>query len=1832
MLSIAGYTISSTIHEGTRSLVCRGIRNVDKMPVVLKILNSEYPSPEELARFRQEYEITKNLKLDEVIQVYALENYKQSLAIVMEDFGGISLAEILRSQKLSVSEFLDLALKICRIIGKVHQQHVMHKDLNPSNILLQHEQDQYLVKIIDFGIAAKFSYEESELPAKSLEGTLAYIAPEQTGRMNRSIDYRSDFYSLGVTFYEMLIGFLPFQSSDTIELVHCHLAKAPRPPHEVNQQIPKPVSDIIMKLMAKTAEERYQSISGLMSDLNKCHEQLSYTGQIQYVAIGQDDVAESFHIPRKLYGREQSLQDLLEEFSEIKQGTRRCVLVTGYSGIGKSELVQALQTPVSEQQGYFISGRFERFKKHVQYSAILQALQDLFQQILAEDDARLQRWKEKLAAVLGENAQILIDLAPELEIILGSQHKAPSLSSTEARKRVQRILLDVLPLFGNAERPLLLFLDNLHWSDSLSAGLLQQLLSRPEMQHFMMIGAYRDHEVEADHPLATLLAGLRREELPLREIELAPLSLADLSRLLADTLNDSKETLFPLAKLVLEKTGGNPLAVREFLKLIHTERLLTFDLQSGHWQWSLDQIQGMSMTENVVEFMAAKIQKLPLSTQRFLQCAACIGNRCDLHMIAAVMECAEAEAVSELDRVIHEGFLLPADESYQYMKFFNPAELKEFAPHVVYNFAHNRFQEDALALLPQEELGRFHLQIGRHLLDCDLHQSSGENAIADIAAHLNLGAEFIDAEEEKVQLLQFNLTVGQHAKAEGDYHAARHYLLQGMRLLNAEDWDAHSTLTFSMYRERAEIEYLSGDFGESERLIFESISHSRSSRDKTELFQLLIMQYTLRGQYREALDAGRAALKLLNVELPGPKQQAAWNQELNALMEELQGRDAASLHELPKISDSRKQQAMQIVLRLLPAASQCAPQLYHLLRIDLMKDSLAHGLCPDTPVIFAHFGSLLASSRGNYVKGYAFGSSGLELGEQFQDPAQTSRVSLILASELCAWVQPLQQAHRFEHDAYHKAVESREFLCAGQALMHRVLNLFYEGANLEQLMDDLPEFLDFSLQRHNLPARDFMLGCGLVFSNLRGLSPKIASFDTAELREEQFFEECKKRQSVMTDGIFQIMKAQALYLYNFTEKALDCLRSAEASLELMPNSICRVAHLFYDSLCVSALHPGPQDASWERLARNLRQMQSWAEQCPENFRHLALLLQAEESRLKEEPFPAMQFYQHAIEAADSQESAYHSALAHELAARFYLDQHFLDFAEFHLKKAHHKYSLWGSPRKASELAEHFPRFLRNVSPEEREKFPVPVLASSTSLIFSQGEAALSLLDLNTVMKASQAISGEIVLENLLRQMMKIVIENAGAQKGWLVLKKNDDWVVEAEGGVEREDIAVLQSIPVNTVGTMQASPVPATIIHYVIRSGEALVLHDAAREGKFTYDPHIVKHQVKSLLCLPLIKGAKMSGIIYLENNLTQGVFSQDRLHMLKILSSQMVVSLENARLYKELNESLEHQVELSNKQVEVTKAYSRFVPGELLSLLGKKSIVDVQLGEQVEKEITVMFSDIRGFTHMSEQMNPQENFNFINSYLYHMSPIIKEHFGFIDKYIGDAIMALFPTTADDAVRASIAMLEKLKVYNQGRKRAGYRPIQIGIGLNTGNLMLGTVGDQQRMDGTVISDAVNLASRIESMTKTYGVSLLISETTYFQLENSSDYAIRIIDQVQAKGKSEPVTVFEVFNADPPNIIESKLKTMVLFRQGFKLYHRTKFAEAHALFDDVLEADPEEKNKHVGEAKELFEEILHVNPHDKVAQIYLQRCEKILKYGVLDEWAGVWSWVETLKKQ
>jgi serine/threonine protein kinase len=647
MIALPGVTIQSKIYESSNSLVYRGIREEDGLMIVVKVLKQDYPSPQELTRYRQEYQITRSLNLEGVVKAYSQQDYQRTLVILLEDFGGESLEKWMRQHPdfslMPLSAFLQLAINLTDILGRIHAAEVIHKDINPGNIVLNLETG--VIKIIDFGIATRFNRTNPLFKSPhGLEGTLAYLSPEQTGRMNRLLDYRTDFYSLGVTFYELLTGQLPFPNTDILELVHCHIAKQPVPAHELNAAIPKAVSGIVMKLMAKNAEDRYRSAWGIKADLKHCAAQLTETSQVGSIQLGLQDVSDQFHIPQKLYGREAEIAALLAAFDRIA-GMRdvensslkvEIMLISGYAGVGKSALVQELYKPITFKRGYFISGKFDQFGRNIPYSAVVDALRKLVQQLLGEPDAQLQQWRSHLLTALGSNGQLIIDVIPEVELIIGKQTPVPEVGATEAQNRFNRVFQQFIRVFCSKEHPLVIFLDDLQWIDSATLKLIELILLDDQAQHLLLIGAYRDHEVDSTHPLALMLKQLRKQGVIFQKIVLNSLTLEPLNQLIADTLQQHLGTVRSLAQLVLCKTAGNPFFVGEFLRSLHSENLLHFNTEQRTWQWDITQIEARNITDNVVELLLSKLKKLPEVTQQILQLAACIGAEFDLETLAIV--------------------------------------------------------------------------------------------------------------------------------------------------------------------------------------------------------------------------------------------------------------------------------------------------------------------------------------------------------------------------------------------------------------------------------------------------------------------------------------------------------------------------------------------------------------------------------------------------------------------------------------------------------------------------------------------------------------------------------------------------------------------------------------------------------------------------------------------------------------------------------------------------------------------------------------------------------------------------------------------------------------------------------------------------------------------------------------------------------------------------------------------------------------------------------------------------------------------------------------------
>ncbi|NER39062.1 MAG: AAA family ATPase [Oscillatoria sp. SIO1A7] len=1778
MAVLVGYEDLIQIHDSDNSQVYRARRISDNKPVILKFLNREYPTSEQIRRYKQEYYLTSQLESPGIVKAYGLREWQRSFAIVLEDFGAMSLKQWLKERSvLSLPEFLFLAIAITESLGQIHAHNIIHKDINPANILLNPETKE--LKIIDFGISSQLSRENPTLKNPNvLEGTLAYVSPEQTGRMNRSLDYRTDFYSLGVTFYELLTGQLPFTAEDALELVHCHIAKMPTLAvsfqqsafssqlSDNSQKIPQVLADIVMKLMAKNAEERYQSAEGLQADLEECRRQLEAIGKISSFPLGKGDISDRFQIPQKLYGREGEIASLLEAFERVAEtGKVELMLVAGYSGIGKSSLVQELYKPITARRGYFIVGKFDQFQRNIPYSAIVAAFGGLVGQLLGETEAGLQVWREKILKALGNNGQVIIDVIPEVELIIGKQPSVPELGANEAQNRFNLVFGNFIDVFCDKEHPLTLFIDDLQWADLGTLQLLERLLLEGQTEYLLLLGAYRDNEVSAGHPLAMSLARLRQNKgEAIAQVTLNPLPLDRIAALIGDTLQQNPQAA-DLARLVLQKTGGNPFFVNEFLQALYEEDLLQFDRQARSWQWDMGAIAARDFTDNVVELMVKKLQKLPPSSQETLSIAACWGAEFDLEILSWVGEKSPRETFELIKIALDSGFILPL------------SELDENLLIQSYKFGHDRIQQAAYALIPGDKKESLHYRIGRILLQ-NLPPEAREERIFELVGQLNYGTALISDRQERDELAALNLTACRKAKEATAYQAGREYASTGLSWLGENAWARQYEMTLALQETSTELAAACADFEAMEGFAETVIEKAGSLLEKIYVYRIVIVSNISRGQPKEAIAIARSLLQDLGIDLATTPTENDI-QEAIAEIEDLIGdRDIENLARLPIMTDGKQIAILQIINSMIQAAYISGSSLlYFLLVAWSVKISIQYGNTSVSASAYSHYSMITCNRLQNVDRGVRFASLALQLVSQLDAKAFKPEV-LHVAGEfiihrkyhLKETLPPIQEDHA-------AALETGNMQYVGYSASLFCFNSFWCGQPLANLEQETLSYYQ-KLMQLNLTIENYFQIYFQTILKLREVADSQSILSVKAIDEEELLSLLISASDALGLHIFHLDKLMLRYLFGEIDSARDEAVEVRRYLMVGIGMVSIPAFYFYDSL--AALAKGTELAQryeiLEQVENNQAELQEqWARHAPMNHQHKVDLVEAEKCRFLGQKAEAIEFYNKAISGAKENEYIQEEALANELTAKFYLDWGQETAARAYMVEARYCYSRWGATAKVRHLEDNYPQLFRlsaagsstNDSPDRSK-----TIQSTTSNSNSN-------LDIAALMKASQSIASEIVLRQLLTQLIKVLMENTGAQFGLLILETEGELLIEAEAGANGE-IEVLQSMPLEFVKPDGSLPLLCSaIVNYVARTQESVVLNDARNEGNFTAQSYIQNFQVKSILCVPLVEQGQLGGLVYMENNLTTGAFTQERVDIVQLLSGQAAIAISNARLYSQLQES-ERQIK------ELYDASKRFVPAEFLSLLDDKSIVDVKLGDRVEREMTVLFSDIRDFTTISEKMTPAENFAFINEYLGYMEPLIQQHGGFIDKYIGDAIMALFPNEADDAVQGAIAMLQELKKYNYYRQERNLKPVRIGIGLHSGRLMLGTVGGSGRMDGTAIGDAVNLSSRVEGLTKTYGVSLLITYKTWHGLSNPLEYELRFIDKVKAKGKSEAVGLFEVFAADPPELREAKIATKTKFEEAVLLYHSHSFEAAAS----------------------LFEECLSHYEGDRAARIYRDRCQ------------------------
>lgn len=1539
MQTISGYTITEKLYESEHSLVFRACRDEDARPVILKLLKETYPSPEHIAQFKHEYEITRDIAIAGVARIYDLVIDPPHCVKVMEDFGGDSLRRLELAGNLALPDFLHLTIQVTEILGQIHQHRIIHKDVNPANIVLNPNTAQ--LKFIDFGIATRFSDDHEEPPSNHMEGTLAYVSPEQTGRMNQLVDYRTDFYSLGVTFYELLTGQLPFSVSNALELVHCHIARQPASPHDLDLDIPETVADIILKLMAKNADDRYQSACGLKFDLEECLRQWNSTGQIAPFPPGQHDRSPRFRIPRKLYGREQERETLLRLFGQARQGSCALLLISSQPGMGKTAMVEEVAQHIDGQRGYFISGRFDQGQCTAPYVALIQAFRSLMQHLLTESDVAIAAWRHRLLEVIPANDQVILSTLPELGTIIGTEQLTvcplPG-AFAPSTHHLELLFQQLISIFAQPEHPLVIFLDDLQWANETALNLLHLLLTpSADAHHLLIIGAYQSTEVSPTHPINALQETLQQAGTLVKQIELAPLETPSIALLLAETLYCEEEQAMPLAELVRSKTGGTPFFVNEFLKSLYAEGLLTFNHQQGQWTWDYDAIQLQTMTDNVVDLMAERVQRLAPRTQQLLQLAAAIGNQFDLELLAMAAEQSPADTARHMREAILEDLVLPLGDAHRYVELDLDVEGVADNLKVEYKFAHDRIQQTIYALMPREEQQKAHQCIGWRLLR-KLPAEQYEEHIFDIVGQLNQSHTRITDAAERQEVARLNLLAGTRASIATDYESARAYVRTGTEVLSSEGWHTSYDLTLSLHREYARCAYLSGDQDQAEQIFATALAHARTNLDQAELYNSRMTVYSSQGKLKEVIETGTAAINLLGMDLPIYPDRNEIEQEI-ALLNTLQGnRSAADLIDLPQMTDPQQLMIMRLLNDILVNAwwTTNRPLLY-LATLKITRLSIEHGNADTSPFGYVWYGMHLGSEQGDYKRGYEFGELAFALIEKTATRYMIPRLGCIHGVFVAPWRTDLKACLKILHQGYQVGLELGEDFWTGTIAYAIVYSMIIKGDELEEIYQESQKYLDFARRiKQRIPTNMITISQQFILS-LQGKTRKPGSFSDSTYQEEQHIHAIRESGAIRPLFWYYKIKMQALYLSDLYEDAYQVALESRRVIEQGASFgvVTLQEHYFYYSLILAARYkdasPLEQGEYWQILTRNQENMRLWSRNCPENYRHKYLLISAEIARLQGAEEAASVLYDQAIIAAHEHHYIQNEALANELAARFYLARKQETIARGYLLKARNGYMKWGAMARVKLLDKKYTQLIAEArlaayTPDSHGRLTTTTTTYSRSTTASTGTSTThggtESLDISTVLKASQAISGDIVLETLLSKMIKMVIENAGAQRGCLILEKQGQWVIEAEGAIDTSSVTVLQSIPINS---RQALPLPTTIINYVLHTTRSIVLGNASQEGQFTQDEYIRTRKPRSILCMPLIKQGKLTGILYLENNLTSGAFTPERLEVLNLLAAQAAISIENAMLYTTLEQKVaERTAQLAEANQEITMLYER--------------------------------------------------------------------------------------------------------------------------------------------------------------------------------------------------------------------------------------------------------------------------------------------------------------------
>ncbi len=1459
------YLLEALREDGELTLY-RGHEPGGQTSVLIVAPAAEQPTPRSLRQLEHEYSLASDLDPAWAARPVDVTRRDGRTMLILEDPGGEPLNRILerhKGQPLELTRVVRIAVRLATALGRVHRQGLIHKDIKPANVLVDDADNVWLT---GFGIASRLRREsQAPAPPEIIAGTLAYMAPEQTGRMNRSIDTRSDLYSLGVTLYQMLTGALPFFAIDPLEWVHCHIARQPTPPRD-RAGVPATLSLLTMKLLAKNAEERYQTASGVEADLRRCLAQFEAHGRIHAFRLGAHDASDRLLMSEKLYGREAEIHSLVSAFNRVMtDGTPALVLVSGYSGVGKSSVVHELHK-VLVPRGLFASGKFDQYKRDIPYATVAQAFQSLIRPLLTRSEAELRNWRDALQEALGPNALLIADLVPELRLIIGEPPPVPELPLQDAQQRFQLVFGRFISVFARPEHPLALFLDDLQWLDAATLDLLEDLLTRQEVPHLMVIGAYRDNEVDSAHPLMRKLEAIRQAGARVQDIILAPLAREDLGRLIADSLRCQPKRAAPLAQLVHEKTGGNPFFAIQFISALAEEVLVTFDHGAGRWSWDLHRIHAKGYTDNVVDLMVGKLTRLPVETQKALQQLACLGNSAELSLLAVVYEGSTEEMHADLAEAVRTELVVHSERAYR--------------------FLHDRVQEAAYSLIPEGARGDVHLRIGR-LLASRTAPAEIEEKIFEIVNQLNRGAHLITSAEERERVAELNCIAGRRAKVSTAYASALAYLAAARALLTEESWNHNYELMFAVEFHMAECELLTGDMAAAENRLSMLAQRATRVHHIAAVTRLRLTLYTTLGRSDRGVEVCLEYLERGGTHWSPHPTSDDVRREYDRIGSQLGHRSIEELIDLPLMTDPDSLATLDVLTEMVAPALFTDENLNSLVVCRMVNVSLEHGNTDGSCFAYVWLGIIAGARFGNYKVGFQFGRLGYELVEKRGLTRFQARTYTTFANVM-HWARDIRVSRELVRRAFDAAYRIGDLTFAAFSCHNLNTQLLVAGDPLADVQREAENGLAFAQKARFGLVIDMITGQLGLIRTLRGLTPRFGSFNDEAFEEARFERHLSSDPMLaMSECWYWIRKLQARYVAGDYPSAIDASSHAHRLLWASPAVFENAEHHFYSALSHAASYdsafPERHRHHAEALAAHHRQLEEWAENCPENFENRAVLVGAEIARIEGRELDAEQLYEQAIRSAHANGFVHNEALANELAARFYSARGFEKIAQTYLRDARYGYFRWGADGKVRQLDQSFPRL--------REAEPVP---GPTSTIGTPVEH----LDLATIIKVSQAMSGEIVFEKLLDTLMRTAIEHAGAERGVLILPRGGEQRIEAEATTSGDSVIVRLR-----EASAAAAALPESIAHYVVRTQESVMLDDASAQNSFSADPYIREHHARSILCVPLINQGKLIGVLYLENNLTPRVFTPPRIAVLKLLASQAAMSLENTRLYSDLQQ-----------------------------------------------------------------------------------------------------------------------------------------------------------------------------------------------------------------------------------------------------------------------------------------------------------------------------------------